>query len=263
MLDLLTNYSQLILLIVILEGLLSVDNVAVLATITSKLPDAKQRANAVKYGILGAFVFRGLSLLLASWLISNPSISMFAKILGGIYLLYLGYEGLTPEADSIEEGNTSWLEKRLTWLNLFWRTVIIVEIMDLVFSLDNILAAIGMVENVAGTYQTWFGTYPKSLIIVWIAVFLGIITMRFVTVLFLWLLNKYPDIKQYAMIVIMLLGFKLIVSGICTINYLKDTTFAHIMEDHRTDFGFSFIMLGLFLVPVIKKTFLNLVQRTK
>ena len=51
--------------LIIIESLLSVDNAAVLATMVMDLPK-EQRGKALKYGIIGAYVFRGICLLLAS-----------------------------------------------------------------------------------------------------------------------------------------------------------------------------------------------------
>ena len=70
--------------LVIIESLLSVDNAAVLATMVMDLPH-EQRNKALKYGIFGAFFFRGLAMLLSSYLIKI----WWLQPLGGLYLLYL------------------------------------------------------------------------------------------------------------------------------------------------------------------------------
>jgi predicted tellurium resistance membrane protein TerC len=57
-----------ILNLILIESLLSVDNAAVLATMVLDLPPS-ERPRALRYGIIGAYVFRGLSLIFASWLI--------------------------------------------------------------------------------------------------------------------------------------------------------------------------------------------------
>ena len=59
-----------VLILIIIEGVLSVDNAAVLATMVMRLPE-HQRGKALKYGIIGAYVFRGLCLALAAWLITS------------------------------------------------------------------------------------------------------------------------------------------------------------------------------------------------
>ena len=72
--------------LILIESLLSVDNAAVLATMVMDLPE-KEREKALKYGIWGAYVFRGLAMLFASILIKI----WWLKPVGGIYLLYLVY----------------------------------------------------------------------------------------------------------------------------------------------------------------------------
>src|SRR5919112_3143587 len=70
--------------LIIIESLLSVDNAAVLATMVMDLPK-DQRKKALKYGIIGAYVFRGICLLFAAYLIQI----WWLKPLGGFYLLFL------------------------------------------------------------------------------------------------------------------------------------------------------------------------------
>ena len=70
--------------LILIESLLSVDNAAVLATMVLDLPK-DQRKKALKYGILGAYVFRGICLLFAALLIQV----WWFKPVGGIYLLIL------------------------------------------------------------------------------------------------------------------------------------------------------------------------------
>jgi predicted tellurium resistance membrane protein TerC len=59
-----------ILNLIIIESLLSVDNASALAAMVQHLPDG-QRQKALRYGLVGAYVFRGACLLAASWLIKN------------------------------------------------------------------------------------------------------------------------------------------------------------------------------------------------
>jgi len=126
--------------ILLIEIVLSIDNASVLAVVVNKKlvgPDARKKA--LRYGIIGAYLFRGLSLALVSWILYNPSVGAWFKILGGLYLCYLFYTHLTPEADSVEEGNMGFLEKltQRLGINNFWSTVIMVEFLDIVFSMDN------------------------------------------------------------------------------------------------------------------------------
>src|SRR6186713_2898049 len=72
--------------LVVLEGLLSADNALVLALMILGLPRRDQK-KALRYGLVGAFAFRILATLLATYLIRIG----WVKLLGGAYLLYLAY----------------------------------------------------------------------------------------------------------------------------------------------------------------------------
>ena len=73
-------------LLVLLEGLLSADNALVLAILVLSLPRAQQR-RALRYGMVGAFGFRAVAVLLASYLMQVA----WVKLAGGAYLAYLAY----------------------------------------------------------------------------------------------------------------------------------------------------------------------------
>lgn len=73
--------------LIIIESLLSVDNAAVLATMVKDLPE-NQKVKALKYGIWGAYIFRGIAMLFASLLIQI----WWLKPLGGLYLLFIVFD---------------------------------------------------------------------------------------------------------------------------------------------------------------------------
>jgi YkoY family integral membrane protein len=225
--------------ILFLELILSIDNASVLAVIVNKkLSNESDRGKALKYGILGAYVFRGLSLLLVSFLLYNPSIGAWFKIAGGLYLCYLFYTHLTPEIDSVEEGgNTGFLENICGKLgiNNFWTTVVMVEFLDIVFSIDNLVACVSLSSNF------W---------LVCAAVGVGILGMRFVAKYFSGLLSKYPSLERSAFIVILLLGVKMLVAGV--FDFMPKTEFHAILNSHHTDMIFSGITLLVFMFPIIK-----------
>lgn len=188
--------------LIIIESLLSVDNAAVLATMVLDLPK-DQRRKALKYGIFGAYVFRGLCLLFASVLIDI----WWFKPLGGIYLLVLAirhffFNKKHDPDDSFNEElkhkkQSLLYRKTLGLFGQFWATVILVEVMDLAFSIDNVIAA---------------NAYTKNILLVWAGVFIGILAMRFVAQGFVKLMERYPFLDTCAYIVIGLLGTKLTVS---------------------------------------------------
>lgn len=220
----------------ILESLLSVDNAAVLAIMVKDLP-YKDRPHALKYGIFGAFLFRGLSLFLASWLIKI----LWLKIVGGFYLLWLVYGHFSSKNDSIEDASETKDSKIYKFglglgLNRLWATVILVEIMDMAFSIDNIFAAVAM---------------TKDVYLIIIGVFIGIISMRFVAQWFVKLIHRYPSLEKSAFIVIALLGTKLILSGILDYIPEYDNLYA-LVNSHVFDLSFSGVMMLIFFFPLMK-----------
>ncbi len=188
--------------LILIESLLSVDNAAVLATMVVDLPK-DQRKKALKYGIIGAYVFRGLCLLFAAVLIQI----WWFKPVGGIYLLILAAKYFfkkekdeSPETvtEELERKKKSWLyRKTLGVFGPFWATVILVELMDLAFSIDNVIAA---------------NAYTSNIILIWVGVFIGILAMRFVAQGFVKLMEKYPFLNTSAYLVITILGLKLSLS---------------------------------------------------
>jgi YkoY family integral membrane protein len=197
------SWSSAILIIlnlVLIESLLSVDNAAVLATMVMDLPKEK-RGKALKYGIIGAYVFRGLCLLFAAWLINI----WWLKPLGGAYLLYLAIKYFiskaTPkkEDDVLQKENSKLYKMTIGLLGPFWSTVMLIEVMDLAFSIDNVFAAVA---------------FTDSIYLIWIGVFIGILAMRFVAQGFVKLMERFPFLETAAFTVITILGLKLMISVI-------------------------------------------------
>ena len=127
-----------ILLLVALEGLLSADNAMVLAVLVLGLPKDQQK-KALRYGIIGAFAFRTVAVLLAVYLIQLE----WVKLGGAAYLLYLSYYhffGGNPGSADRDVPRA----KGAFGLSPFWATVVKVELTDIVFALDSILVAVAM-----------------------------------------------------------------------------------------------------------------------
>lgn len=239
--DILQNPAQSLAIIgnlILIESLLSVDNAAVLATIVMDLPE-HQRKRALKYGILGAYVFRGLALIFASVLISV----WWLKPLGGLYLLYISFDWLikkiknNDEEENQEENpdkESSWLYKNsIGLLGQFWATVAIVEVMDLAFSIDNVFAAVAFSDN---------------LLLITLGVFIGILAMRFIAQWFVRLMQIFPFLETAAFIVIAILGVKLSLS--LYEHFYPATVFAQFLASHTMEILVSAITVLLFVVPV-------------
>jgi YkoY family integral membrane protein len=186
-------------LLVLLEGLLSADNALVLAILVLGLPRKHQR-QALRYGILGAFVFRFLATLLAVHLIAFA----WVKLVGAGYLLFLSYKHFFGEVGTEERRS---IKPARPWMGLtaFWATVVKVELTDIVFAIDSILVAVAM------SNKTW---------VIVTGGILGIITMRMVIGQLLAIVRKYPALVDGAFIIIAWVGVKLLVEYLHTEGYI-------------------------------------------
>jgi YkoY family integral membrane protein len=232
--------------LVIIESLLSVDNAAVLATMVMDLKK-EERSKALKYGIIGAYFFRGLCLLFASFLIKV----WWLKPLGGLYLLWLVYSWWkgkqTPKdaEDDVIDKKTNWLYRSTVGaMGTFWATVALVELMDLAFSIDNVFAAVAFSEN---------------LIIICIGVFIGILAMRFVAQGFVNLMEKYKFLEACAFIVIAILGLKLVMS--LYEHFYPDAGLSKFLGSHMADWLTSGLTVGVFLIPILTSALFNFPKR--
>jgi len=176
-------------LLIALEGLLSADNAMVLAILVLGLPRHQQK-KALRYGMLGAFVFRGIALLLAAYMIQLG----WVKLVGAGYLLYLVY-GHFGAGQSAEERRTP--PEARAWLGLspFWATVVKVELTDIVFAVDSILVAVAM------SSKYW---------VILTGGILGIVMMRMVIGQLLAIVERYPVLVDGAFVIIAWVGAKLL-----------------------------------------------------
>ena len=230
--------------LVIIESLLSVDNAAVLATMVSDLPK-DQRNKALRYGIFGAYIFRGLCIVFASFLIKF----WFLKPLGGLYLLYLVYDHFKTRAaaedEEVIDKQKSWLYRNTLGLfGKFWATVALIELMDLAFSIDNVFAVVAFTDN---------------LILICVGVFIGILAMRLVAQAFVLLMGKYPFLETAAFVVIGLLGLKLMLSLVA--HFLPGHPMSVALESEAADIGLTVLTVATFAVPWATSLLFNVPQR--
>ena len=204
------NLVYILIQVIFLEGILSIDNAAVLGAMVSVLPSKDrvpwpgfleflgppahrllggQRSAALKVGLLGAYLGRGLMLVMATFVIHNQ----YLKILGAAYLIRLAFENLgEPEAGEEDQVQDKKMEGRG-----FWKVVIAVELADLAFSLDNVVAVVALSNNLP---------------VVMFGVFVGIIAMRFAASIFTWMILKEPILKSAAYLVVFNIGMELLLS---------------------------------------------------
>lgn len=127
--------------LVLIECLLSVDNAVVLAAQTQSLPTREQQEKSLFYGIWGAYFFRFVIIGLGTYLIHFWEI----KVIGALYLLYLVFQFFTRTR--VKHTRKLASEKKHRWLSLFWAVVLQIEMMDIIFSVDSVLASLAISSN--------------------------------------------------------------------------------------------------------------------
>ena len=202
-----------VLQLIFLEGILSIDNAAVLGAMVAPLPGDKsipwpgwlrrigswfdpllgpQRLAALRVGLLGAYAGRGAMLLITSFLINNGWI----RLVGAAYLIRLAFNELGDTTPGVETE-----EERIKALHgaSFWSVVFSVEIMDLIFSIDNVIAAVSLSNEI------W---------VVMLGVGIGILTMRFAAGWFSYAVEREPILKPAAYALILNIALQLILEQI-------------------------------------------------
>ncbi|WP_161668829.1 TerC family protein [Kallotenue papyrolyticum] len=205
----LVSVLAVVLTLVFLEGVLSIDNAAVIAAMANRLPRRQpapwpvhwlgmQRAAALKAGLFGAFVGRGLMLACAGLIIRYPMV----HTIGAVYLLLLVLEhftgfnpiralfGLFSRHETGENGLLTLHSES------FWGAVLSIELADLAFSIDNVIAAVAL------SPELW---------VVILGVSLGIVTMRFAAAGFQWLIERVPTMEHAAYLLVLAIAGELLV----------------------------------------------------
>lgn len=195
-----------------LEIVLGVDNIIFISIASSRLPE-KDIPKATNIGLILAMVLRivlllGISVLIAmnsSWIdidfwgihagFSGQSIIL---VLGGIFLLYKSVSEIHDKLEGHEHhaGDTS--KKTDTLYN----AIIQITIINIVFSFDSILTAVGMTNGLQG-----------ALLIMIIAVIISVIIMMVFAVPVGKFVNKHPTIQMLGLAFLILIGFMLIIEG--------------------------------------------------
>ena len=228
------SFIAIVIQLIFLEGILSIDNAAILGAMVSVLPEHEpipwpqklaklghildkplgfQRTAALRVGLLGAYVGRGLMLLAASYIIQNP----WLRLIGAAYLIRLALDDLAAPGHGGEEGDSDRKLKQ----GGFWLVVLNVELMDLAFSLDNVVAAVSLSDHI---------------LVVMLGVAIGILVMRFAAGIFSVVVQRAPILKTAAYILVFNIGVELL---------LEDF---HIMEfSDWARFGISIATIALTL----------------
>ncbi|MFC2694587.1 MAG: TerC family protein [Lactobacillus sp.] len=186
-----------ILTLILMECLLSVDNAVVLAAQTQVLPTKSQQRKSLVYGLWGAYLFRFIVIGIGTYLIKLWEI----KLAGSVYLFYLAgryfYDLRHPEQKKKEAPHHKKVGKKHHVLSLFWRTVISIEAMDIVFSIDSVLASLAVSSN------------P---VVVLIGGMIGILCMRGVAEIIIKLMEIIPELQTMAYVLIAIIACKLLLA---------------------------------------------------
>lgn len=192
-----------LLVLVALEGLLAADNAVVMAVMVKHLPQEQQK-KALFYGLMGAFVFRFAALFMITLLVDVWQI----QALGAAYLLFIAFKHIYDQ----RKGKEHSLEPEATKGSGFWMTVLKVELADIAFAIDSMLAAVALAitlphlgnAEIGGINGGQFG-------VMLIGGLVGIIIMRFAAHKFVKLLANYPQLETTAFVIVGWVGVKLLV----------------------------------------------------
>ncbi|HEX7121911.1 MAG TPA: TerC family protein [Gemmatimonadaceae bacterium] len=186
-----------------LEIVLGIDNIIFISILASKLPKREQ-PRARSLGLMGAFVTRILLLVSIAWIVrlTTPLFSAFGLDFSGRSLILLG-GGLfligkaTWEIHGKLEGEEH--EQRRTAVpSALWSVIVQIMLIDIIFSLDSVITAVGMVEQV-------------SIMIAANVVALGIMLVAVGTISAF--VDEHPTIKMLALAFLVLIGTNLVAEG--------------------------------------------------
>jgi len=189
--------------LVALELVLGVDNVIFISILAGKLPQDQQK-RARTTGIMLAVVTRVLLLLSLSWIIglTEPLFTIFqfdisgrdlVLLAGGLFLIWKSVHEIHQKLEG-QEGESSAKVRAA-----FWSVIIQIMILDIVFSLDSVITAVGMVSELS---------------IMIAAVVIAAVVMVFTSTPLANFVERHPTIKMLALSFLLLIGFTLLVEGL-------------------------------------------------
>jgi YkoY family integral membrane protein len=200
--SLILEYGWVLLVLVGLEGILAADNAVVMAVMVKHLPSEQQK-KALFYGLLGAFVFRFASLFMISFLADVWQV----QAIGALYLLYICVHNLYGKYKGKEKGH-----QKEGKTSSFWVTVLKVELADIAFAIDSMLAAVALAITLppVGDF-TIGGINGGQFLIMFLGGLIGLIIMRFAANAFVKLLHTRPTLETAAFLIVGWVGVKLAV----------------------------------------------------
>ncbi|HWI49121.1 MAG TPA: TerC family protein [Rummeliibacillus sp.] len=200
----LLEYGWVLLVLIVLEGLLAADNAVVMAVMVKHLPRVQQK-KALFYGLIGAFVLRFAALFLITFLVNW----WWVQAIGAAYLLFICCKHIYDMRKHDGEEEHHQKEKKASG---FWATVVKVELADLAFAIDSMLAAVALAVTLPelGNLQVG-GINGGQFMVMFLGGIIGLIIMRFAAQWFVRLLQQYPSLETAAFLIVGWVGVKLTV----------------------------------------------------
>ncbi len=192
-----------LLTLTVLEIVLGIDNIVFISILAGKLPPERQ-ASARRLGLMLAMGTRILLLLSIVWVIrlTAPLFTAFGQeisgrdlilLAGGVFLLYKA----THEIHDRLEGDEGHASARVA--ASFGAVIVQIALLDIVFSLDSVITAVGMVEQVG---------------VMIAAVVIAVVVMLFASGPISDFVHRHPTVKMLALSFLLLIGVSLIAEGL-------------------------------------------------
>ncbi|MDN7244360.1 TerC family protein [Planococcus shenhongbingii] len=243
----LLEYAWVLLVLVGLEGLLAADNAVVMAVMVKHLPKDQQK-KALFYGLVGAFVFRFAALFMITLLVDIWQI----QALGAAYLLFIAIKNIYDQRKG-ESDHAIDIEKAPKQGSSFWMTVLKVELADIAFAIDSMLAAVALAVTLP--HLDMFGVSEigginaGQFVVMLAGGLIGVIIMRFAAHKFVQVLEKYPQLETAAFVIVGWVGVKLLVM---TLSHENLGILPHDFP-HSTPWTIVFwtVLIGIVVVGVL------------
>ena len=185
----------------LLEIVLGIDNIIFLSLVVAKLPTA-QRAHARRIGLMGAMVMRLALLASIAWVVklTNPLFTVLGQeisfrdlilLLGGLFLIWKASKEIHESIEGEEEGLK-------TNVHSFLGAIVQIMLLDIIFSLDSVITAVGMVDHLA---------------VMMAAVVIAISLMLMASKALTRFVNSHPTIVILCLSFLLMIGFSLIAEG--------------------------------------------------
>jgi predicted tellurium resistance membrane protein TerC len=198
----------------VLEIVLGIDNVIFVSILIGRLDEAKQKLNARRTWMIAGIAVRVTLLLTLSWLVTNGNNELFGfnfngnhypfnlrnciMLAGGLFLLYKTVKEIHHKLEG-DEG-----EVKVKTVNSYGVIVTQLVLVDMVFSFDSIITAIGLAKHVE---------------IMIVAVIIAMILMFFFSKAIAGFIDKHPSLKMLALAFLLMVGFSLFFEGLEPIHH--------------------------------------------